>query len=287
MIKTSRPAPKTSKVIVRAILLLASASLAVISAHAAPVVDVFGDAKLHHIEQQIVTLAQESRKDISYQDHQKLLDTVSEKIVGGMSDVSSLATLAIWANLNCCSNELENGNINYNHVIRTARDAAICKLGASKDGRAEETLWRVAHQMYINGRLSEELCEAMSNITKKEFRFGDRVYVRLKDQELQKLPMSPENATFRVALCEELWKHWKSPVAGSVDLCVRATFVIDSDRQITNMKVVPIYFGRQKNQAAALQFQEAARSTLEHCSIQEPLPNGMTKVHMEVDFYGH
>ncbi len=256
------------------------------ASHSSEAADVFGDAKLHRIEQEIVTLAQESRKDISYQEHQKLLDTVSEKIVGGMSDVSSLATLAIWADLNSFSNALENGNINYNHVISTAFSSAIAKIGNSKRPDAETALWRIAHQVNIDGHVSEELCQAMSSITKKEFLFGDRVYVRFKDKEFQKLPMSPENATFKVALSEELWKHWKSPVAGSVNLCARATFVIDSDRQITNIKVVPFYFGKQKNQTAALQFQDAARSALEHCSIKEALPNGMSKVHLEVDFYG-
>jgi hypothetical protein len=126
----------------------------------------------------------------------------------------------------------------------------------------------------------------MSQITKKDFLFGDRVYVRFQDPNFQKLPISPELATFRVALCEEIWKHWKSPVSGTAPLFARASFVIDGDRQFTNIKVVPNYLGKEKDQTVALQFVETARSSLEKCAIKEKLPEGVKKVRVEVDFYG-
>ncbi len=253
---------------------------------AADEADVYGDAKLHSVEQEIVKLAEASEKDISYQEHQKLLDAVSEKFVGGISDVSQLATLAIWATLNVHSNESDEKFINYDHVIRTAYSHAIFRISKIGTPAAESALWKVAHQVNIDGHVSEELCESMSQITKKDFLFGDRVYVHFQDSAFQKLPMSPEYAIFRVALCEEIWKHWKAPVSGSVALCARASFVIDSDRQFTNIKVVPNYFGKEKNQALALQFEEAARSALQKCAIKEKLPEGFKKVRVQVDFYG-
>lgn len=249
--------------------------------------NIYGDAKLHAVEQQIVTLAEASQKDISYQEHQKLLDKVSQDIVGGISDVSSLATLAIWAYLNVHSNEFDGGFINYNHVVRTAFSSALSRIGQQATPEAQSALWRIAHQVNIDGHVSEELSEAMSAATKKEgFRFGDRVYTRFQDSILERLPLSPEIASFRMAVCDELWKHWKSPVEGSVDVSARATFVIDQDRQFTNIKVVPIYIGRTKNQAAGLQFVEAARSALEHCELKNQLPNGLKKVRIEADFCG-
>lgn len=249
--------------------------------------NVFGDAKLHAVEQQIIKLAEASQKDISYQEHQKLLDKVSQDIVGNISDVSSLATLAIWAYLNVHSDEFDGGFINYNHVVRTAFSSALDCIGRQATPEAQSALWRIAHQVKIDGHVSEELCEAMKAATKKEaFSFGDRVYTRFQDSILERLPLSPEVATFRIAVCDELWKHWKSPVEGSVDVGARATFVIDQDRQFTNIKVVPIYFGKHKNQAAGLQFVEAARTALEHCALKNPLPSALKKVRIEVDFCG-
>lgn len=253
---------------------------------AADDIDVYGDAKLHRVEQEIITLAKAASDEISYQDHQQILDKVSAKIVGGISDVSQLATLAIWADLNVYSNEFDGGYINYNHVIRTAFSSAVFRIGKLATPTSEAALWKIAHQVNIDGHVSEEICESMSKITKKDFLFGDRVYVRFQDRSFQKLPMSPEYATFKVALCEEIWKHWKSPVTGAAPLFARASFVIDGDRQFTNIKVVPNYFGKEKNQALALQFVEAARSTLEKCAIKEKLPADVKKVRVEVDFYG-
>lgn len=260
--------------------------LIILPAYAAIEIDVYGDAKLHSIEKEIVSLAEAAQKDISYQEHQQILDKISEKIVGGISDVSQLATLAIWAYLNVHSDEVDEQFINYDHVIRTAFSSAIFRIAKLATPASESGLWKVAHQVNIDGHVSEELCESMSKLTKKDFLFGDRVYVRFQDPIFQKLPMSPELATFRVALCEEIWKHWKSPVSGAAPLFARATFVIDADRQFTNIKVVPSYFGKEKNQALALQFVEAARSTLEKCAIKEKLPDGVKKVRVEVDFYG-
>ncbi len=253
---------------------------------AADLNDVYGSPQLHRIEQEIVKLAEESKKDLSYQEHQSILDKVSEKIVGGITDVSQLANLAIWANHNVYSDEFEGGYINYNHVIRTAFSAAIARIGNLAAPGAESALWKVAHQVNIDGHISEELCESMSKVTKKEFLFGDRVYVRFQDKNFQKLPMPIEYATFKMALCDEIWKHWKSPVAGNAALFARASFLIDADRQFTNIKVVPTYFGKEKNQTVALQFEEAARSTLEKCAIKEKLPEGLKKVRVEADFYG-
>lgn len=249
--------------------------------------NVYGDAKLHAVEQQIVTLAEASQKDISYQEHQKILDKVSEEIVGSITDVSSLATLAIWAYLNVHSNEFDGGFINYNHVVRTAFSSALNRIGQQATPEAQSALWRIAHQVNIDGHVSEELSQAMSAATKKEgFAFADRVYTRFQEPILERLPLSPEIASFRMAVCDELWKHWKSPVEGSVDVSARATFVIDQDRQFTNIKVVPVYMGKNKNQAAGLQFVEAARSALEHCALKNQLPNGLKKVRIEADFYG-
>ncbi len=249
-------------------------------------VNVYGDSKLHNVEQEIVKLAEASEKDVSYQEHQKILDTVSEKIVGGITDASQLATLAVWATLNVHSDESDEKFINYDHVIRTAFSAAVSRIGKSATPSAESALWKVAHQVNIDGHVSEELCETMSQITKKDFLFGDRVYVRFQDSAFQKLPMPPEYATFRVALCEEIWKNWKAPVAESVEVIAKASFVIDADRQFTNIKVVPSYFGKEKNQTLALQFEEAARSALQKCAIKEKLPEGVKKVRVQVDFYG-
>jgi hypothetical protein len=253
---------------------------------AANEIDVYGDSKLHSVEHEIKTLAEASQKDISYQEHQQILDKVSEKIVGSISDVSQLTTLAIWAYLNVHSDESDEGFINYDHVIRTAFSAAVFRIGKLATPASEGALLKVAHQVNIDGHVSEELCESMSKITKKAFLFGDRVYVRFQDPIFQKLPMAPEYATFRVALCEEIWKHWKSPVSGAAPLFAKASFVIDSDRQFTNIKVVPSYFGKEKNQAVALQFEEAARSALEKCAIKEKLPEGVKKVRVQADFYG-
>lgn len=249
--------------------------------------DVYGDAKLHAIEQQIISLAEASEKDISYQEHQKLLDRVAGEIVGGLSDPNQLATLAIWANLNAHSNELDGKFINYNHVINTAYSSAVARIGQLSSSGSEAALWRVAHQVNIDGHVSEELCEAMELASKKkDFRFGDRVYTRFPDKVFDKTPMSPQLAAFRVAVCDELWKNWKSPVASSVDVIARATFVIDGDRQFTNIKVVPVYFGKSKDQASGLQFVDAARSALEHCALRHQLPEGIKRVRIEADFYG-
>jgi hypothetical protein len=260
--------------------------LTVLPAFAANEIDVYGDAKLHSVEKEIVSLAEASQKDISYQEHQQILDKVSGKIVGSISDVSQLATLAIWAYLNVHSDEIDEQFINYDHVISTAYSYAILRIGKIGTPAAEAALWKVAHQVNIDAHISEELCEAMSKITKKDFHFGDRVYVRFQDPNFQKLPMSPELATFRVALCEEIWSHWKAPVAEPVDVIAKATFVIDADRQFTNIKVVPGYFGKKKNQTVAVQFVEAARSALEKCAVREKLPEGVKKVRVEADFYG-
>lgn len=273
-------------------------------AFALPASDVFGGEKLHAIEQQILSLAEASQKDISYQEHQKLLDTVSDQIVAGVTDVSDLATLAIWAYLNVHTNEFDGKYINYNHVVRTAFSSAIAKIGKQVSPEAQAALWRIARQVNLDGHVSEELCEAMSSATaKKEFNFGDRVYTRFHEPILEKLPLSPQLASFRIAVCEELWKHWKSPIMGSddsgvptnradssadgnVDVSARATFVIDQDRQFINIKVVPIYSGKMKKQNAGNRLVEAARSTLEHCALTHPLPDGLKKVRVEADFYG-
>jgi hypothetical protein len=260
--------------------------MSILPSFAANEIDVYGDARLHSVEKEIVSLAEASQKDISYQEHQQILDKVSGKIVGSISDVAQLATLAIWAYLNVHSDEVDEQFINYDHVIRTAFSSAIFRIGKLATPASESALWKVAHQVNIDGHVSEELCASMSQITKKDFLFGDRVYVRFQDPNFRKLPISPELATFRVALCEEIWKHWKSPVSGTAPLCARASFVIDADRQFTNIKVVPNYFGKEKNQTVALQFVEAARSSLEKCAIKEKLPEGVKKVRVEVDFYG-
>ncbi len=249
-------------------------------------VDVYGDTKLHTVEQEIVKLAKASEQDISYQEHQQILDKVSGKLVGSITDVNQLATLAIWATLNEHSNEFDGKFINYNDVISAAFSSAVFQIGKLATPAAESALWKVAHQVNIDGHVSEELCESMSQITKKKFLFGDRVYVRFQDAAFQKLPMPPEYATFRVALCEEIWKSWKAPVSESVPLFAKASFVIDSDRQFTNIKVVPNYFGKEKNQTLALQFEEAARSALQKCAIKEKMPDGVKKVRVQVDFYG-
>lgn len=281
---------------------------AITPALAVPPGDVFGGTKLHAIEQQILSLAEASQKDISYQEHQKLLDTVSDEIVAGVTDLSDLATLAIWAYFNVHSNEFDGKYINYNHVVRTAFSSAIAKIGKQVSPEAQAALLRIARQVNLDGHVSEELCEAMSSATgKKTFTFGDRVYTRFQEPILEKLPLSPELASFRIAVCEELWKHWKSPIkdiddsgvptnrpdrsadaraCGNVDVSARATFVIDQDRQFTNIKVVPIYSGKIKNQSAGNQFVEAARSTLEHCALSHQLPDGLKRVRVEVDFYG-
>lgn len=249
-------------------------------------IDVYGDTKLHTVEQEIVKLAEASEKDVSYQEHQQILDKVTGKIVGSITDANQLATLAIWATLNAHSNEFDGKFINYNDVISTAFSSAVSQIGKLATPAAESALWKVAHQANIDGHVSEELCESMSQVTKKNFLFGDRVYVRFQDAAFQKLPMPPEYATFRVALCEEIWKRWKAPVSESVPLFAKASFVIDSDRQFTNIKVIPNYFGKEKNQTLALQFEEAARSALEKCAIKEKLPQGVKKVRVQVDFYG-
>lgn len=247
----------------------------------------YGDVKLHAVEQQIVSLAQASEKDISYQDHQKLLDKVSGEIVGSMSNVSDLATLAVWAYLNVHSNEMDGRFINYDHVVRTAFSSALCQIAKQTTPQAEAALWRVARQVNIDGHVSEELADAIGSVTKKkDFRFGERVYTRFQERTLEKLPLAPELAKFRIAVCDELWKHWKSPVKESADVIARATFVIDQDRQFTNIKVVPAYFGKTKDQAAGLQFVETARTALEHCALKEPLPSTLKKVRVEADFYG-
>ncbi|MBX9949469.1 MAG: hypothetical protein K2Y39_09900, partial [Candidatus Obscuribacterales bacterium] len=175
----------------------------------------------------------------------------------------------------------------YNHVVRTAFSSALSRIGKQATPEAQSALWRVARQVNIDGHISEELCEAMSAATRKKgFAFGDRVYTRFQEPILERLPLSPEIATFRMAVCDELWKHWKSPLEGSVDVSARATFVIDPDRQFTNIKVVPVHFRKTKNQAAGLQFVEAARTALEHCALKNQLPNGLKKVRIEADFYG-
>lgn len=266
---------------------LIAAMLLFTPSFAAGETDVYGDAKLHAIEQQIISLAEASEKDISYQEHQKLLDKVAGEIVGGLTDPNQLATLAIWANLNAHSNELDGKFINYNHVINTAYSSAVARIGQLPSSGSEAALWRVAHQVNIDGHVSEELCEAMELATKKkDFRFGDRVYTRFQDKVFDKTPMPPHRAMFRVAVCDELWKNWKSPVANSVDVIARATFVIDGDRQFTNIKVVPVYFGKSRDQASGLQFVDAARSALEHCALKLQLPDGIKKVRIEADFYG-
>ncbi len=205
--------------------ILALMTIELESAAAAGEVDVYGDSKLHSVEQEIVKLAEASEKDVSYQEHQQILDKVSEKIVGSITDVDQLATLAIWATLNAHSNEFDGKFINYNDVIGAAFSAAVFKIGRSATPQPNQHCGKVAHQANIDGHISEELCESMSQITKKNFLFGDRVYVRFQDSAFQKLPMPPQYAAFRVTLCEETWKRWKAPVAESVGVIAKASFV--------------------------------------------------------------
>lgn len=243
-------------------------------------------ANTQELEKSIVTLANEAKKDLSYQDHQKLIDKVSTETVGSINDPDVLANIAIWANFNTYSNEFDEGYINYNHIVRTARSSAIAKLGDLATPAAEAALWRVAHQVNIDGHLSEEMCDAMTKIRKKPFLFGERIYVHFLDPIFEKQPLKPEIASFRIKLCEEIWSKWKAPTIKHAGVIAKATFIIDGDRQITNVKVLPMYFGKEKNAANAQQFTDAARSTLEKCTIQDHFPEGVKKVKMAVDFYG-
>lgn len=247
-------------------------------------VDAYGDARLHLVEKEIVGLAEESRKDITYQEHGKILEKAASAVTAKVTAPQDLATLAIWAVLNGYPSKVDDGYINYDQVIRQARSTAIANLGKIGNTEAESALWRVVHQTNIDGHDSEELCEAMSQIRKKDFLFGDRVYVHFLDQALEKTPLSAENAAFRIALCEELWKHWKSP--GGTDAIAQATFIVDADRQITNVKVTPRYFGKTKNAELGLQFTEAARTALNKCALKQQLPAGINKARVQVDFYG-
>ncbi len=256
------------------------------STFAADTKDVYGDAHLHQIEKEICSLAEESKKDISYQEHEKILIKVSNDLVGNITALPDLAALAIWANLNVHSNEYVGGFINYNHVIRTARSAAINNIGKSTSPDAEATLWKVVHQITLSGKNAEELEAQMSAITKKDFKFKGRLDIHFEDAAFQKLPMTPEFATFRTALCEELWKHWSTQTTQEKTIMAITTFVIDSDRQITNIKVITTHLGKEKDKARALKFEEAARTALEKCAIKDALPSGIKKIRMQVDFYG-
>jgi len=246
--------------------------------------DVYGDARMHAVQKEIVDFAEASRKDISYQEHEKLLEKIAALVQSKVTSADDLATLAIWAILNGYPKTVEGGYINYDDVIRHARSTAIAALGKKANPEAEAALWRVAHQTNIDGHDSEELCDAMSQVKKSNFQFGDRVYVRFSDAALDKTPMSAQNASFRVALCEELWNQWKAPAGG--DVIALASFVVDADRQITNVKVSPKYFGKSKNAELGLQFAEAARTALNKCALKQQLPKGMNKVRVQADFYG-
>ncbi len=144
-------------------------------------VDAYGDARLHLVEKEIVGLAEESRKDITYQEHGKILEKAASAVTAKVTAPQDLATLAIWAVLNGYPSKVDDGYINYDQVIRQARSTAIANLGKIGNTEAESALWRVVHQTNIDGHDSEELCEAMSQIRKKDFLFGDRVYVHFLD----------------------------------------------------------------------------------------------------------
>lgn len=275
---------ESGKFLLAAFLLFATANVTPTNVFADEPANVYGDTRLHQVEQDIIALAEESRKDISYQEHGKILEKVAGEVQAKVTAPQDLATLAIWAILNGYPRTVDNGYINYDQVIRQARSTAIDTLGKIGTAEAESALWRIAHQTNIDGHDSEELCEAMSKIKKKDFLFGDRVYVHFLDPVLEKTPLSAEKAAFRIALCKELWKHWKSP--GGTDVIAQATFVVDADRQFTNVKVTPKYIGKAKNAELGLQFTEAARTALNKCALTQQLPAGINKARIQVDFYG-
>lgn len=275
---------RSVRMLLAAFLLLAATTLAPAPIQAAEEADAYGDTRLHQVEKEILALAEESRKDISYQEHAKLLEKAASEVKAKVTGPHDLATLAVWATLSGYPNTVGEGYINYDQVVKQARTTAIDCLGKMGNADAESALWRIAHQTNLDGHDSEELCEAMSRIKKKDFLFGDRVYVHFLDPALEKTPLSAENAAFRIALCDELWKHWKAP--GGSDAIAQATFVVDGDRQFTNVKVTPKYFGKSKNAELGLQYTEAARTALNKCALKQQLPKGMNKARVQVDFYG-
>lgn len=256
---------------------------------AAAQADVYGNERLHEIEAQIVKLAKANNKSWSAKHEEYLLKKLYF-LIDQVTDPTELAPLAIWGILNYEQNECERGLVNYDRIIMSVNPCCIHRIVRYGGPKAKNAMNEIMYQTFIDAHPAELLEESMSEIEHKPWHFATRVYVSFSDRRLEATPLCAEMAQYRVQLCRKLWRTWKNPIENGPNVYAHAELTVHSDGAISDLKVEVMDASTHRKKTidttARQKYLQAARKAVTTSFDHTPLPAGIKKTQIDVDFYG-